>query len=296
MSASLEFSYVYTGEVSQTTTLTVTGESQTKQVTADEVVVVNVTPSELNALMTVGPQSASGVGYPAVTLDWMAVKGKVDPKWKSFMDISTPDPVTFSDDLPVECKTLQKVFASESFVFSGDSPLLKIPPEAISRVDTTGAFAITAGGNAVSKEKMAGTSTESGDGNNTILGGSIQAPSGDLSTDGPLAVRSLFLQSLAAGRYKQSDAVAPDGKDIPANASAGFDFVAGDTLSVYTRLALKKSRSFIPDPVDALPGPAGMRFKVDGSDVIVDAVDDTVDSDVKQWTVEWKLTVASGSL
>jgi hypothetical protein len=128
-----------------------------------------------------------------------------------------------------------------------------------------------------------------------ILGAPITAPSGDLTDDAKKAVRGLFLQALAAGRYQQSNPGVTGGADLPAGASPGFDFQVGDVVSVYTQLTLTKTRTFIPDPSDVLDGAGGMKFKVDGSTVIIgdtNPADDSVESDAKTWVVEWKLTVA----
>jgi hypothetical protein len=294
--ASLFFNYVYAADVSQTTTLKVTGEQQDSGptgVNVDEVVVVNVTASQLNGLMVVEAQSAAGVGYPAVTLDWLALQGSTDSKWEDFMEVKAAGtaPTDFSDDSTLGSKpTLQKVFSSQTFTYDANStsPLLAIPPEAISNVDYSGAISIVRGAYDLSPTSMGGSA-------NRILGAPITAESGDLSTDDKKAVRGLFLQALAAGRYQQSSPGVTGGADLPAGASPGFNFMAGDIVNVYTLLTLTKTREFIPDTADVLPGAGGMKFKVDGVDVTIgdtNTADDFVSSDPKTWAVQWVLTVA----
>jgi len=297
--ASLFFNYVYAADASQTTTLKVTGEQQDAGptgVSVDETVVVNVTANQLNGLMTVGAQSEAGVGYPAVTLDWTALQGSTDPKWSAFMGVTGPGvaPQDFADDSsPAVAKpTLQKVFSTETFTYTANStsPLLAIPPEAISNVDYSGAISIVRGAYDLSPTSMGGLADR-------ILGAPITAESGDLSADDKKAVRGLFLQALAAGRYQQSSPGVTGGADLPAGASPGFNFVAGDIVNVYTVLTLTKTREFIPDTADVLPGAGGMKFKVNGVDVELtigdnDASDDFVASDPKTWAVQWQLTVA----
>jgi hypothetical protein len=292
----LLFNYAYLATATQTTTLTVAGEEQTEfpdgvsQI--NETVVVNVSKAALDGLMTVGEQESPGVGYPEVTLDWTGLSS-LDSKWASFMTVQskgTP-PATFLDGSSTARPTLQKVFATEQFTFNTNStnPLLTIPPEAIKEVDYSGEIVVRGeNGVQVDPTVMVGTG-------NTLLGASTVAGAGDLagSNTKEQAVRGLFLQALAAGKYKQSAAKAPDGSDLPAAASSGFDFAVDDSISVITKMSLKKTRAFIPDPTDALPGAAGMKFTVNGSDVVVDATNDTVDSDDKIWTVEWKLVVVA---
>lgn len=291
--AQLYFNYVYAADVSQTTTLTATGEEQgAAPATPDEVVQVNVSASQLNGLMSVGAQSEAGVGYPEVTLDWINLDGPTCPKWSAFMAVQAKgmSPIDFTDDAGVSKPTLQKVFATQTFTYvaNAENLLLAIPPEAISDVDYSGTISLTRATVPLSATNMGGSSDR-------ILGAAITAESGDLTADDKKAVRGLFLQALAAGRYQQSNPGVTGGADLPAGASPGFDFQAGDMVSVYTRLTLTKTRTFIPDPSDVLDGEGGMKFKVDGSTVIIgdtNAVDDSVESDAKTWTVEWKLTVA----
>jgi len=297
--ATLFFNYVYEADASQTTTLKVTGEQQDSGptgVSVDETVVVNVTAAELNGLMIVGAQGTTGVGYPVVTLDWHALHAKTNPKWQAFVGVTGPGvtPQDFADDSsPAVAKpTLQKVFSTETFTYvaNSTSPLLAIPPEAISNVDYSGAISIVRGAYDLSPTFMGGSADR-------ILGAPITAESGDLSANDKKAVRGLFLQALAAGRYQQSSPGVTGGADLPAGASPGFDFKAGDIVNVYTLLTLTKTRTFIPDvDNDTVQGTSGMKFKVNNSEVIIGGgtgtEDDSVESDAKTWTVLWQLTVA----
>jgi hypothetical protein len=296
MPAALFFNYLYSADASQTTTLTVSGESQdagpSGAGTPDAVVVANIPAAELNSLMTVGAQGSTGVGYPAVTLDWTSLVS-ADPLWVNFLKVEGKDidPVDFSDHFGTQHPTLQKVFSTKTFEFTTNStnPLLTIPPEAIKDVDYSGPIELKRDASALSQVKLGGAAS--------ILGTATTAPNtDDISDSQQKAVRGLFLQAMAAGRYKQSPAKAPDSSDLPTDKSPGFDFEAGDTISVYTVFSLTKTRKFIPDTVDALEGTGGMKFKVkvDGSEVVVDGGDeDKVASDVKTWTVEWKLKVSA---
>jgi hypothetical protein len=200
-------------------------------------------------------------------------------------------PIDFQDDSEEGNKpTLQKVFSTASFEFTTNAGnvLLSIPPEAIKNVDYSGAIALTYGQTTLSPTQMSGAAT--------ILGESVTAGTdSSLADTKQAAVRGLFLQALAAGRYQQSPANPPSGSDLPAGASPGFDFQAGDMVKVYTVLSLTKTRSFIPaTDDDTVEGSLGMKFVVDGTNIIVDGQSDTVASDVKTWTVEWQLRVAGG--
>ena len=297
MSALLFFNYAYTANAAQTTTLTVSGEQQDSRpegvAVPDEIVVVDVTAAELNNLMDVGSQGTTGVGYPQVVLDWASVTS-LNGKWTSFMEgqLTGVAPIDFQDDSVEGNKpTLQKVFSTASFEFTTNAGnvLLSIPPEAIKNVDYSGAIALTYGQTTLSPTAMSGAAT--------ILGESVTAGTDEsLADTKQAAVRGLFLQALAAGRYQQSPANPPSGSDLPADASPGFDFQAGDMVKVYTVLSLTKTRSFIPATDDAtVEGSAGMKFVVDGTNIIVDGQSDTVASDVKTWTVEWQLKVSGGA-
>jgi len=294
--AALYFDYLYAADAAQTTTLTVSGEQQDAMpagVTAiDETIVVNVTAAELNNLMAVGAQATAGVGYPSVTLDWAAVTSST-AKWANFMAVGATGavPADFQDGVPSNKPTLQKVFATEAFVYetNAENLLLAIPPEAIKNVNYAGPISLRRGATSLSAAQMFGAAG--------ILGGSVTAGTEETLSDAQeAAVRGLYLQALAAGKYKQSGANAPEGSDLPTDASDGFDFKTGDAIKVYTVLSLTKTRSFIPATDDAtVEGSTGMKFTVDGTDIVVDGVDDTVASDVKLWRVEWQLKVGGGA-
>lgn len=290
--ASLFFNYVYLAGADQTTTLTVTGEEQTGPtgVTgAEQTISISVPKAQMDLLMDVGVQGTTGSGYPEVTLDWTQLASSTDPIWTSFATAGATA-TTFLDGKGTVQKTLQSVFATESFSFvtNAASAFLSIPPEAISNVDVSAAIAFKRGATTLLANVMGGLTT-------TILDEAITAQAGVLYGDSKKeAVRGLFLQALAAGRYQQSGSPAPEGSDLPQNASPGFNFQVGDMVVVYTELTLKKTRSFIPDINDALEGAGGMKFKVDGSNVIVDnSGDETVESDNKMWRVRWELSVVA---
>lgn len=289
MSAALYFDYVYEASAAQETVVTVSGESQAgvSGAVADETVVVSIPKATLDSLITVGAQGTTGVGYPALTLDWTTLSAQLDPKWAALLAVSDT-PTTFDDDStpPVAIRTLQKVFATEGFTFGDESSLLlSIPPEAISRVGVTGAIGLVDSSTAsLSLEAMVGSST--------VLGPAVVATTSDNLDGAPMAVRGLFLQALAAGRYKQSSTSASSSQNLASTPAVapGFDFQASDKITVYTRLTLNKTRRYIPDPADQLPGQGGMAFKINGTDTVIDDVDDTLTSDPKMWTVAWELT------
>jgi len=297
MSATLYFDYLYTADAAQTTTLTVSGEAQDAMPSGvtgiDETIVVNVSAGELNGLMVVGAQgNTAGFGYPSVTLDWSAITS-APVKWVSFLTVGATGvaPVDFQDGVPSSKPTLQKVFATEPFKYdtNAENLLLTIPPEAIQNVNYAGPISLKRGASVLSADAMAGAAG--------ILGESVTAGTeAELSDSQEAAVRGLFLQALAAGKYLQSGAKAPDGSDLPADASMGFDFKTGDVIKLYTVLSLTKTRSFIPATDDAtVEGTTGMKFTVDGTQIVVDGTNDTVASDVKQWRVEWQLKVGGGA-
>jgi hypothetical protein len=193
-------------------------------------------------------------------------------------------PTTFDDDSSpaVAISTLQTVFATKGFTFGDESSLLlSIPPEAISSVGVTGAISLAS---AMSLEYMVGS--------DSVLGGAVVATNADSLEGEAMAVRGLFLQALAAGRYKQSSTSASSSQNLASTPAVapGFDFQVSDKITVYTRLSLNKTRRYIPDPADQLPGQGGMAFKINGTEFVIDDVDDTLTSDPKMWTVAWELT------
>jgi hypothetical protein len=114
------------------------------------------------------------------------------------------------------------------------------------------------------------------------------------------AVRSLYLQALAADRYQQATAPASSTDPTSQASSAGFKFQVGDSLTVYTLLALTKTRKFVKNDEETGVGavgstPGAKRFAVDGCNVFIgdeDLSDDQYSSAALNHIVAWKLVVA----
>jgi len=293
----LIFDHTFMGGASQTTTMTVLGQYQDASgVTADETIVVNVTAAQLGDLLDVGLQSSPGVGYPAVALDWTSVGSALNAKYDEFVLVdSGSSGIDFTDDAAQLVPTLQKVFSSREFTYDA-SPLDSIPIEAVHAVDYSGPLTVKNSSDLDAVGKLvAPTGTES------LLGQAISAGSEAVLGDSKqAAVRSLYLQTLAADRYQQ--ATAPAGASEPTSqaASAGFNFQTGDSLTVYTLLALTKTRKFIPKADETGVGavgstPGAKKFAIDGSNVVIgdiDESDDSYASTALNHIVAWKLVVA----
>jgi hypothetical protein len=115
-----------------------------------------------------------------------------------------------------------------------------------------------------------------------------------LADDKKRAVRSLFLQALAADRYLQASAGATAGDATSQSASTGFRFQVGDEVSIFTRLQLVKTRKFQPDTESQVVSSGGLKFSVDGCDVVIGdatAADDSYSSEPKPWVVEWRMNL-----
>jgi len=299
----LFFDYVFEGTASQTTTIEVLGESATSPTrAADEIITVNIEVSEANALLTVGVQGTTGIGYPSLIFSLAGIdNARLTPKYdlfKTVSQVSSGD--QFQDDAGVMCDSLQKVFSGQQFDFNVANPLSRIPVEAIKSVDYSGALDVkNYNGDSVTR-LVFGSDGTLGLIDRTITAGNDE----DLGPDPKAkAVRSLYLQALAADRYKDTALPgATGGNELSQGASQGFDFLNGDTISLYTNLVLTKTREFIPDQ-SALSGvvqSSGKRFFVDGSDVVIgandsgenDVTDDSYTSQPKEWLVQWKLVVS----
>lgn len=290
----LFFDYTFGGSASQTTTMTVLGQSlDSSGVTPDEQICVNVTAAELNTLLTVGAQSSPGVGYPSVVLNWTPVGAKLNAVYDTFLDIDLESSGTdFTDDQANSVPTLQKVFSTREFTF-GENLLASIPLEAVKSVDYSGAISVANADAEAVTQKLADVTVE-GVGAGSLFGKEITAGTeADIESQKQRAVRSLYLQALAADRYTQSS--------TPQGASQGFTFQVNDSLTVYLDLSLTKTRKFIPfDGETQVGGPsatAGVkRFAIDGSDVVIgdaEPADDEYSSSALHHMVAWKLVVTA---
>ena len=288
------FDYLYTGTAAQDTKITVLGQDETETGitgTIYQTIEVQVTPSELNNLMSVAP-GHTGMGYPDVTLDWNSVKNKLNAAFDLYSGV-TGTPAQFRDSAVVVKDTLQRVFSTETFDWGATAnPLASIPIEAVKEIKYDEPLEIKNSSGAVST-KLAGTQ---GSPDFTLLGGSLSSgKAADLSTEPEKkAIRSLYLQALAADRYDMT-ATPASGSDATATGAGAFDFRPEDTLQVYTQIMLTKTRRFIPDTESVVGGtPGTLKFAVDGCDVVIgdgNAEDDKMASQPLRHVIAWRLKV-----
>lgn len=297
----LIFDHTFVGGAAQTTTMTVLGELEySSGVNPDEVIQVNVTVAQLNALLTVGAQSEAGLGYPEVTLSLGGVRSALNTAYDSFVLVDNASSgVQFTDGNGDSCDTLQKVFSGRSFTFDTTSPLASIPIEAVKAIDYSGPITVkNAAADSVVTTKLVAPDASATAGllSRTIIAGTDSS----LADTKEAAVRSLYLQALAADRYQQATAPAGPNDPTSQSASAGWNFQESDTLTIYTDLALVKTRKFIPDPDSFVGGtPGDIKFAIDGSDVVIGDVnlsDDQYDSSPLSHIVAWKLKVVTPPL
>jgi hypothetical protein len=216
--------------------------------------------------------------------------GQLNAVYDKYVGV-TGTPTTFYDDAGQEKSTLQKVFSTQEFVFDDTNLLAKIPIEAVKSIDYSGALGIkNESGNAAVRLVTDPVSNSLG-----ILQYSIVAETDVvLADDKKRAVRSLFLQALAADRYLQASAGATAGVATSQAASTGFRFQEGDEVSIFTRLQLVKTRKFQPDTDSQVVTSDGLKFSVDGCDVVIGGgtdADDSYASSPKPWVVEWRMNL-----
>jgi hypothetical protein len=290
--ADLEFEYVFEGTAAQTTTMTVLGES-VNLTAADQTIEVNVSATTMNSLITVGAQATPGIGYPAVTVNFHVLSIELNSAYDLFKTVDPDLPgTTFPDASALGYSdTLQKVFASETFSFAA-SPLSSIPIESVKKVDYSGALTLTN-----SDDETAAVLVPTGVGlSGGLLPPSLTAGNEEaLIDEKEIAVRSLYLQALAADKYRAASAPATGTQPTSQASSSGFVFAVGDVVSFFTKLSLTKTRKFIPDPASTSAKTAELKFAVDGSDVVIgdaDVEDDKYNSDPLDWTIRWKVVVA----
>jgi hypothetical protein len=80
------------------------------------------------------------------------------------------------------------------------------------------------------------------------------------------------------------------------SASTGFRFQEGDEVSIFTRLQLVKTRKFQPDTESQVVSSGGLKFSVDGCDVVIGdgtEADDSYASEPKYWVVEWRMNLTA---
>jgi len=296
-SAQLYFDYIYTGAASQTTGITVLGEAESSNVTVQETIVVGVPLSQMNQLLSVtfksGETGPTPGSYPDVALDWTAIATPANTQMDSqhFLGV-TGSPGNFTDDGGFSVPTLQSVFASPPTPFNYSSTnaaaphnavLALIPAEAVKHVDYDGAITVKNAAD-VTVTQLVGTASLLGNGSS--MAGDATYDSREESS----AVRSLYLQALAAGKLTQASVGAVDPSQVSAPHQSSFDFQAGDTITVYTRLALTKTRRFIPDTVvDVGMSHTAFKFQVNGTDIVLYTGTDRMISDPAYYTVAWVL-------
>ena len=287
------FDYLYTGTAAQDTKITVLGQAETETGVTGvyQTIEVHVTPAELNGLMSVA-SGHTGMGYPDVTLDWNSVKDKLNAAFDLYSGV-TGTPAQFRDSAAAVKDTLQKVFSTETFDWGATAnPLASIPIEAVKEIKYDEPLTIKNSTDATST-KLAGTQ---GGPAFTLLGGSDSSGTvADLSTQpAKKAIRSLYLQALAADRY-EATTLGATGGDATATGAGSFSFLEDDTLSVYTELMLTKTRKFVPDTVSVVGGTAGnLKFAVDGCDVVIgdgNSDDDKMASQPLRHVIQWRLKV-----
>jgi hypothetical protein len=247
----------------------------------------------MNNLITVGSQATPGIGYPAVTVNFHVLSSELNAAYDLFKDV---DPVlpgtTFADASALGYSdTLQKVFASETFTFASN-PLGSIPIESVKHVDYSGALTLKNSDDATAAVLVpTGVGLSGG-----LLPPSLTAGNDETLTDEKqIAVRSLYLQALAADKYRAASAPASGSQPTSQATSAGFIFAVGDVVSFFTKLSLTKTRKFIPDTADTSAKSKELKFAVDGSNVVIgdaDATDDEYSSTPLDWTIRWKVVVA----
>lgn len=285
------FECVYTGSASQDTKIMVLGESQVSSLSPNQTIEVHVTAAELNTLMSVAAHA--GVGYPNVTLGWASVKDRLNEAFDLYRGV-TGTPAQFRDSEVEIQSTLQKVFATREFSYGATAnPLASIPIEAVKEIKFDEPLTIKNSTDAVSV-KLAGAQGE--ESTFSLLGAGISSgTAADLSAledAEKRAVRSLYLQTLAADRY-EATATGATGGDATASGTGGFNFLEDDTLTVFVELQLTKTRVFVPDSA-SIGGSGAIKFAVDGSDVVIGdgtTNDDKMVSEALSHLVAWKLRV-----
>jgi len=289
--ADLEFQYVFEGTAAQTTEMTVLGESVTSS-DFDQEIVVSVGTTVMNTLMVVGTQATTGIGYPEVTANFHVLSTALNAAYTQFKDVDPVLPGTTFADLSTQgySDTLQKVFASETFSFASN-PLGSIPIESVKKVDYSGALTLKNSDDVTAAVLVATDSLSGG-----LLPPSLVAPDSDtLTDDKEIAVRSLYLQALAADKYLAASSPAIGNEPTSQATSAGFVFAAGDSVSFFTKLYLTKTRKFIPDTSATSTNSNVLSFAVDGSNVVIgdgNTTDDEYSSTPLPWTIKWKVVVA----
>lgn len=305
--ASLYFDYTYAGSVAQTTEITVLGE-QDSGMAADATIVVNVVPAVMANLLTVsfnaGETGVPGT-YPTVTLDWSQIASpanKVYANWVSMGAAGGAPKSSFVDDSGVsaasdttKAKGLQDLFSSYGFTYTAnaESPLNLIPPEAVKSVDYSGALAVSSVAHGGAVQLIAGAGANGLIGDTLVPVVCLGSDAYDAASE-TSAVRSLYLQALAAGRITQATTPSASGTDAPPSGQAFFDPKEGDSITVYTPLTLTKTRHFLPDTVADVANPSSYKFKVDGTDgLVIDSSGQTLASDPKVYTVAWQFNVTA---
>jgi hypothetical protein len=294
MSAELKFQKLYLEDATRTVNIALLGESgAVAPATADLTVPLLVSAAELASILTV------------TDTDSWAPKKDADGKYMPMADSEYPD-LTFSvsavasltaagtghsaawlaRDIDSVCvmpsaniagtdpkPTLEGLFNTLQFAFSDQTAggltlaqLESIPFEAVSKVASS----------AVSARPLQTVFAD------ITQQGSTDGVDSTVTPDGEY-VRSLFEQALGAGKWQSASA--------SAGSSAGWLFSAGDSLSLYVKYSMVKTRTFKADAQDTLYTAGGSRvFTVAGTTVTIDdETGVTVVSDAKEYVVEFKL-------
>lgn len=250
MSAELHYKDTFTGSASQTTTVTLAGETAVGPLAPDLTIEVDANLAGLVSYS--GAYSSSTIDsvlvttYPTVTIDPAVLTSHASSLDADFRD-KTKDAMTGANS---SVSTLQGLFKSLDWTYA-TTVFTELPVEAVTNVEF-------------------GTLTA------TSLATCLATGTFSSNVQGSAPV-NLFEQCLAAGKI--SSATLSD-----ANSSGSAAFVTGDTVSIYVTYTLLKSRKFIPDSATSAGGSA--KFTLGG--VTIDGDGQEQQSEPYERIVRWK--------
>lgn len=213
--AALQYQSVYTDSVSQTTDITLVGQTDNAPVTPDFTMSLNVTPAQLSAALTwtgeyvaADFKNAKAESFPTVSFDVASLIALHPATEADFSDV-TKDSLSGTNS---SVKTLQGRFKEITAAFTGISSWTpaNVPLEAVLKVV-----------------------------NNSLSGNTL---SQTLQNPAPSSTKNsapvdLYEQAVAADKTKPAAGAAP----------SGADFAVGDSISVYIDYTLAKTRNYIMD-------------------------------------------------
>jgi hypothetical protein len=218
--ADLHYQDTFSGTATQTTTITLAGQTNAGPLVPDHVIEVR---GDLTDLVTYsgayGSTAISGVlttTYPMVAIDrqkLVDVAASCDAEWRGEEDALDSTGNSAVPTLRGLFKTLDWVYNSPTF--TGDQPV-----EAVIGV-TFGALSATT----LSEALSAGNPFTN-----------------DVQGSAPV---NLFEQCLAAGKFSES--TLGDGSEGLTGGTGSAEFVEGDSVSIYVSYGLTKTRVYTPD-------------------------------------------------